>query len=285
MRLQTMAGLVAVGGLALLLSSCSKPVSPLDAAGAGQVAGVAVASDGMLLDMLAPGQSYTPASLGASTIAPMAAGSCVTSASWGANQDNDLAPVSGTLHFGSCTSTVTASGTFTIADNNDASAYSGFRSAVKGFQLTSTSGSLTLTLSLDATFDVTRTSATDNSEYALDYTLDAAMDMQYASGTIDIQGAPTFHSTVPMATPPNDPFTAGTLTLDGTATVDTSGGKRYQVTRSGSAVIDTAACGAALAGGSDVTYSDSQGHTLELVYTGCGTGTYSFDGGTGVAFP
>lgn len=274
-------------GLALVLSSCSSPISPLSASSAPNIVGLQQAGDAEMLGMLAPSTSYAPQGLSPQQLAksglqPQVSGLvCVTSFTWGVNNDNDLAPVSGSLTYGLCPTisgtTTTVSGTFTIADNNDNSAYSGFTASMNNFDLNEPSlpGSLTI----NGTLTVNRTATSPYPFYDITSQLDIGITLGSVSGTINMSGTPTFTSTV--VTAGANPWVAGSFNFNGSTTFDTSNGFHYVLTRSGVGVYDTSTCVGAFTNGSDITYTDSQGNTLVIAYTGCGTGNWTFTPSSG----
>lgn len=264
-------------GLPLVLSSCGSPVISLSAASAPSIIGLQQESDGQMLGMLAPGTGYTPMGLSSrqltqSGLQPQVFTlACVTNTSWGANADGDLAPVNGTITYGDCSgTTITAGGTFTIADTDDNSAYSGFNAALNSFTLNAPAYGDSL--SIDGTLDVTRTSVPPSPHYDVTYQLAINVAVPGLSGSVTMSGTPTFASTVIGTT---DPWVAGTFTFNGTATFDTSNGGHYNLSRTGTGVV-ASTCLRAFTGGSLITYTDSQGDSLLIAYSGCGTGNWMF---------
>jgi hypothetical protein len=273
-RLAIFTLVLATAGLTLVLSSCSSPITPLSTASVPSIIGLQQSSNTEMLGMLAPSSSYAPMALSPQQLSKAGLQTqslaCVQSVNWGANVDGDLAPVSGTITYGNCTgiTSITASGTFTIADTNDNDPYSGFNAALNGFTMTAS----TTTLSMNGSLDVLRTSVPPSPNYDINYQLAINITVPSVSGSVNVSGTPTFASTVTGTT---NPWVSGTFTLNGTATFDTSNGYHYSLTRTGAGVVNTSACVGSFATNSAITYTDSQGNTLALAYTGCGTGNWT----------
>jgi hypothetical protein len=269
-----------VAGLTLALSSCSQPVSPLDTASATQLAAVSQTGDQMLFGMMNPSSSYTPASLGSTALAaaglsPQAVATCTnatyTKTGWGVDTDHDGIPDHATTDYACATTGVTLSGTFTVDDR--AGQDTGYKATIKNFELTVDSGGQTYTLSAGASFDLT---GSPTSTYALDFAFDVNAAFPNASGSLSVTGHPTYTPDTSSS-----PFAAGTFTLDGQASYDDTNGHHYVVTRKGSGLhFDKAntSCTTDFDGGT-VTYSDSKGNALKLVYT-CPSVSATFNGVT-----
>lgn len=281
-RLAIFTLVLATTGLTLVLSSCSRSISPLNASSAPSIISLQQSSDQEMLDMLAPSQTYapmalTPQQLTKAGLQPQATLACIQNVSWGVNADADLAPSTGTITYGNCigTTSITASGTFTISDNNDNSAYSGFTAALNGFNLSAAG----VTVSMNGSLDVLRTASPPLAQYSINDQLSINIATSSVSGSVNISGTPTFASSV--TTSGGNPWVSGTFTFNGTATFDTSNGYHYTLTRTGTGAYDTSTCPGAFTTNSDVLYTDSQGNSLEVVYSGCATGnwTYSASGG------
>lgn len=279
MRKAFLPPLATVAGLALLLSSCSQPVSPLDAASATRLAGVSRIGDKMLYGMMNPSSSFTPASLSAAALtsgglSPQAIAACMnetyTKTGWGVDTDLDQIPDHATTDYACSTPGVTLSGTFTVTDR--AGQNTGYSATITDFRLTVASGGQTSSLSVSMSFDLT---GSPSSTYAADFSFDVHADLPNASGSLTVTGHPTYTPDTP-----GSPFTAGTFTLDGQATYDDTNGHHYAVTRKGTGLhFDKAntTCTIDVDAGT-VTYSDSKGNTLELSYT-CPSITATFNGG------
>lgn len=280
--------------LTLALSACSKPVTPLSASSAGGIAGLQASSDNAFLGMLQPSQSFAPLSVkpvGVTTagISPQIAGPCSTASGWSTNADADLAPKSASIVYQDCSGgSINASGTFTIQDNDDTTAWSGFDAALTGFQVTII-GTASSTLSADATLSVNRTSAPPNPGYDITFSLDESLSSPTVNGTLHVSGQPTLASTVTSG----DPYHTGTYTLNGAATFDVNG-YHYSLTRTGTGIVGPGCSGFTIdtsttpARVSDITYLDGPGNKLEFVYSGCETGTWTFTpagGGTSSTGP
>lgn len=267
----------------LALSACSKPITPLSASSAQGIASMVGSSDGMVLGMLEPTSSYAPLSVGspvvaAAGIAPLVAGPCSTTSGWSQNADADLAPANASIQYQDCsTGGITASGSFTIQDNNDTVPYDGFRAALSGFHLSIVGTSSTVTLAASGSLAVDRTKAPPQPAFAITYTFDESIRASGLDGSAHISGKPTLASSVTSG----NPYHTGTFTLDGTASFDVNG-YSYQLTRTGTGIVGAGCSGFAVdtsvspARVSDITYTDGPGNTLELVYSGCQTGTWTF---------
>jgi hypothetical protein len=282
-RLTLVILVLTTAGLALVLSSCGSSITPLSASSAPSIISLQQSSDAQMLDMLAPSTSYKPMALSSqqltkSGLQPQVVTlACVAGYTWGANSDGDLAPADGTITYGDCSgTTITSSGTFTIADTNDNDAYSGFNAALNNFDLNAPG--VGVTLSINGTVDVLRTSVPPSPNYDLNYSLDIAITVPGLSGTANMSGTPTFASNVTGTT---DPWVSGTFTFNGTATFVTSNGYHYSLTRTGTGVYDTSACLGAFTGGSLITYTDSQGNKLVIGYSGCDTGSWMYTASSG----
>lgn len=269
--------LVASVGLSLILSSCSKPISPLDAASAVQVASVSQTGDQMLVGMMDPTSSLTPAALtttalGTASLSPQVASACgatsYTETGWTTDSDGDGIPDDATTTYSCNAAGVTLTGTLNVQDKPGAN--TGYTVTIKGFKLAVTSAGQTSTVTLAMSFNLTESSGT---AYGLVYDFDAGLDTPSGSGSISVSGTPTY--TAANAT---TPFSAGTFTLDGQASFTGLGGKSYQLTRQSSGLsFDKATCTAGFDSGS-VVYQDSRSHKATITYTGCDSGTVTFDG-------
>lgn len=277
MRRRPLLLLLASLGLVLMMAGCSKPISPLDASSAVQLASVSQAGDQMLVGMMDPSQSLTPAglatmALGTTALSTQVATACsnptYTNSGWGTDSDNDGIPDNASTIYSCASANTSMSGTLTVTDK--AGADSGYTVTVQNFKITVTSGGQQYSVTFDTTFDLTVQPG--GGTYDLVYSFDLGVDTPSGTGAVHVSGTPTY-----TPVDPGNPYVAGTFTLNGQATFDGLGGKFYQITRTsnGLSFDKTGTCTTGFNAGS-VVYQDSQGHTATLSYTGCNTGTIDF---------
>ena len=265
-------------GLMLLLSSCSQPVAPLDKTAATQLAAVGQSGDQMMVGMMDPTSTLTPASVvtSALTTAGLSAqplsyctSANYTTSGWNKDTDGDGIPDHATIQYACNTSGVTMTGTLTVQDQPGID--TGYTVTLSNFKLTALVGAQTYSLAADMTFDL---SGSPSTTYTLDDSLNVAVDFPNASGSLSLSGHPTYTPDSASA-----PFAAGTFTLDGRATFTAPNGKTYSVTRTGKNLhFDKAntTCTTGFDTGT-VRYVDGRGNTLQLAYT-CGAVTATYNG-------
>ncbi|HKI56933.1 MAG TPA: hypothetical protein VKB31_07245 [Trueperaceae bacterium] len=280
MKRTSVAALALIGlGLALVLSGCSKPVSPLNRTAAVQMESVGQTGDGMLYGIMDPTSTFTPAAIGSGTLAtmglsPLAISACSStsayqSSGWGVDSDGDGIPDHATTTYACSTSGVTLTGTLTVTDKPGQN--TGYTAQIKDFKLTFTSGGQTYSMTMNISVDLSQVSST---QYTLDYSFDIVADAPGYNGHLSVTGSPQY-----IADSAADPFAAGTFKLNGQAEFDDSSGNYYRATRASSDLHfdKTLTCAYDFDSGS-VTYADSEMNTLIVSY-GCNSISATFNGG------
>lgn len=175
------------------------------------------------------------------------------------------------------TSTVT--GSLVVKDNDDTDPTSGFEEHLNNLEIKTTysdGSGLSTTYGVD--FAIQRATPGSNGQYNLTF------DFNYSPKIFDSQGSTTDSQSIqvtgsPTFTPTSTstPFDGGTFQFDTTVTF-TVNGTTYNVTGTTSDLAyDFTTCQQGFNAGT-LRYTDSQGNTGIVHYTGCDKGTYTFNG-------